>query len=68
MTLRRETIVTALALLVIAAAIPYAIVDTLETGCVYLFLNWFSTGRCIQARPCWLGRFSLAPPTHCPEH
>jgi hypothetical protein len=39
MTLRRETIVTALALLVIAAAIPSAIVDTIETGRVYLF-SW----------------------------
>ena len=37
MTLRRESIVTVLALLVIAAAIPWAIVDTLEKGRVYLF-------------------------------
>jgi hypothetical protein len=35
--LRRENIVTALALLVIAAALPFAIMDTLETGRVYLF-------------------------------
>ena len=40
-TLRRETIVTALALLVIAAAIPPAIMDTIETGRVYLFSNQF---------------------------
>lgn len=39
MTLRRETIVTVLALLVIAAAIPWAIVDTIEKGRVYLF-SW----------------------------
>ena len=41
MTLRRETIVTALAILVIAAAIPYAILDTIETGRVYLFSRQF---------------------------
>ena len=41
MTLRREAIVTALALLVIAAAIPPAIVDTIETGRVYLFSSQF---------------------------
>ena len=41
MTLRRETFVTALALLVIAAAIPFAIVDTIETGRVYLFSRQF---------------------------
>jgi hypothetical protein len=40
-TLRRETIVTVLALLVLAAAIPYAIVDTIETGRVYLFSRQF---------------------------
>jgi hypothetical protein len=39
--LRRESILTALALLVIAAAIPYAIVDTIETGRVYLFSAQF---------------------------
>ena len=41
MTLRRETIVTALAILVIAAAIPYAIMDSIETGRVYLFSRQF---------------------------
>ena len=41
MTLRRETIVTVLALLVIAAAIPPAIVDSIETGRVYLFSSQF---------------------------
>ena len=35
MTLRRETIVPVLALLVIAAAIPFAIVDTFKTGRVH---------------------------------
>jgi hypothetical protein len=40
-TLRRETIVTVLALLVIAAAIPFAIKDTIETGRVYLFSRQF---------------------------
>jgi hypothetical protein len=39
--LRRENIVTALALLVIAAALPFAIVDTIETGRVYLFSRQF---------------------------
>jgi hypothetical protein len=41
MTLRRDTIVTTLALLVIAAAIPAAIVDTIETRRVYLFSSQF---------------------------
>lgn len=41
MTLRRNTIVTGLALLVIVAAIPYAIVDTFETGRVYIFSRQF---------------------------
>jgi hypothetical protein len=40
-TLRRETIVTVLALLVLAAAIPSAIMDTIETGRVYLFSMQF---------------------------
>jgi hypothetical protein len=39
--LRRETILTTLALLVIAAAIPFAIMDTIETGRVYLFSRQF---------------------------
>jgi len=39
--LQRETIVTALATLVIVAAIPFAIVDTIETGRVYLFSSQF---------------------------
>jgi hypothetical protein len=38
-TLRRETIVIAMALLLLAAAIPFAIVDTIEKGRVYLF-SW----------------------------
>ena len=41
MTLRRETIVTALATLVSVAAIPFAIVDTIETGRVYIFSMQF---------------------------
>jgi len=40
-TLRRENIVTVLALLVLAAALPSAIVDTIETGRVYLFSSQF---------------------------
>jgi hypothetical protein len=39
--LRGKTIVTVLALLVIAVAIPYAIVDTIEKGRVYLFSSQF---------------------------
>lgn len=41
MTLRRDTIVTVLAILVIAAAIPFAIMDTIETGRVYVFSRQF---------------------------
>jgi hypothetical protein len=41
LTLRRDDIVTVLALLVIAIAIPFAIVDTIETGRVYLFSRQF---------------------------
>lgn len=41
MALRRETIVTALAILVIAAAIPSSIIDTIETGRVYIFSAQF---------------------------
>jgi hypothetical protein len=41
LTLRRETLVTVLALLVIAIALPFAIVDTIETGRVYLFSKQF---------------------------
>jgi hypothetical protein len=41
MTLRRETIVTVLATLVVAAAIPFAIVETIVTGRVYLFSRQF---------------------------
>ena len=39
--LRGKTIVAVLALLVIAAAIPFAIVDTIEKGRVYLFSSQF---------------------------
>jgi len=39
LTLRRDTIVTVLALLVIAIALPFAIVDTIQKGRVYLF-SW----------------------------
>jgi hypothetical protein len=41
LAVRRDTIVTVLALLVIAIAIPFAIVDTIETGRVYLFSRQF---------------------------
>ena len=41
MTLRRDTIVTVLALLVIAAAIPFSIMDNIEKGRVYLFSRQF---------------------------
>ena len=33
LTLRRDTIVTVLALLVIVVTLPFAIVDTFETAC-----------------------------------
>ena len=39
MTFRRESLAPALALLIIAVTIPYAILDTWETGRVYLF-SW----------------------------
>ena len=39
--MRGKTIVTVMALLVIAAAIPFAIVDTFEKGRVYLFSSQF---------------------------
>jgi hypothetical protein len=38
---RRDTMVTALALLVIAMAIPFALVDTIETGRVYVLSRQF---------------------------
>jgi hypothetical protein len=38
---QRETIVITLALLVIVAAIPFAIIETIETGRVYLFSRQF---------------------------
>lgn len=41
MKVRRETIVTVLAALVIVASIPFAILDTIETGRVYLFSRQF---------------------------
>jgi hypothetical protein len=41
LTLRRESIATTLALLVIAGALPFAIWDTIETGRVYLFSRQF---------------------------
>jgi hypothetical protein len=40
-TLRRETIVIALALLLLAAVTPFAIVETIEKGRVYLFSRQF---------------------------
>lgn len=41
MRLRRENIMPVLAALVIAAALPFAILDTLQTGRVYLFSSQF---------------------------
>jgi hypothetical protein len=41
LTVRRDTIVMVLAFLVIAIALPFAIVDTIETGRVYLFSRQF---------------------------
>jgi hypothetical protein len=41
MKLQRKTIVPALALLVLVAALPFAILDTIETGRVYLFSRQF---------------------------
>jgi hypothetical protein len=41
LTLRRATIVMVLAILVLAIALPFAIVDTFETGRVYLFSRQF---------------------------
>jgi hypothetical protein len=41
MPLRRETIMTTLTLIVLVAAIPYALVDTFQTGRVYLFSRQF---------------------------
>ena len=41
MTLRRDTIVMVLAFIVIVIALPFAIVDTIETGRVYLFSRQF---------------------------
>ena len=55
MKLRGKNIVTMLALLVIAAAVPYAIVDTLETGRVYLFSKEF--GEELPRRFSGTGRF-----------
>ena len=41
MALRRDTIVTVLAFLVIVIALPFAILDTIETGRVYVFSRQF---------------------------
>lgn len=41
MTLNRKTLLRALVVLVLAAALPYAIVDTLQTGRIYLFSSQF---------------------------
>jgi hypothetical protein len=41
LTLRRDTIVMVLAFIVIVIALPFAIVDTIETGRVYLFSRQF---------------------------
>lgn len=59
--MRRETIVTTLAILVVAAAIPFAIMETIETGRVYLFSRQFLeelpqrfTGAGVSASSCSL--------------
>jgi hypothetical protein len=41
MTVRRETVRITLAILVVAAAVPFAIIDTIETDRVYLFSREF---------------------------
>jgi hypothetical protein len=41
LTLRRDTLVMVLAILVIVITIPFAITDTIETGRVYLFSREF---------------------------
>ena len=41
MTLRRDNVVTVLALLVIVTTVPFAIRDTIEMGRVYLFSRPF---------------------------
>lgn len=41
MALRRDTIMTVLAFLVIVIALPFAILDTIETGRVYVFSRQF---------------------------
>lgn len=41
MRLRRENVMPVLAALVIAAALPFAVLDTLETGRMYLFSSQF---------------------------
>ena len=41
MTVRRETVVLTLAILVVVATVPFAIMETIETGRVYLFSRQF---------------------------
>jgi hypothetical protein len=41
LTLRRDTLMTVLALLVIAITLPFVIVDIIETGRVYVFARQF---------------------------
>jgi hypothetical protein len=41
LTLRRDNIVTVLAILVIAAMLPFSVVDTIQTGRVHLFSRQF---------------------------
>jgi hypothetical protein len=50
-TLRRETIVIALALLLIAAAIPFAILETIEKGRVHLFPGQYMSLRILSKIP-----------------
>jgi len=55
LTLRRDTIVMVLAILIIAIALPFAIVDSFETGRVYLFSRQFIVE--LPQRFTGLGRF-----------
>lgn len=63
LTLRRDTIVTVLALLVIATAIPFAIIDTVETGRVYVFSRQFLAELTLRFTGPGRFRFVLQPIT-----
>ena len=59
--MQRQGIVRVLALVLIAAAIPYAICDTLETGRVYLFSSQFPEDVARRFRSPMRFRFILQP-------